>query len=146
MVKIGSVIRMLRLEAATLPTLVQEMNKLMVALLIASVGSACSMGKDDSADKQRAAFDAFCWGFEELIKQPNYDSMDSEQRHDALLARVNPIVEPETHAYIAWDAIRFATAHERYQLFTEAAASTGFSGWECEAMKLHADEVGRPSE
>lgn len=120
------------------------MNKLTIALLIALLASACTERKDDSLDAQRAAYDALCKGFEQLTKKSTYDSMDSQQRHDELLVLVDPIVDPEAHAYVAWDAIRFATAHERYQLFTEAAASSGYSDWECEVMKVHADEVGRP--
>lgn len=118
--------------------------KLRLMIYLALTCCACSTDSDQQSASLVSDFDHFCQAFKELTAQSNYHSLNSEEKHAALMDLLSDEVQAQSHAYIAWDAVRFADAHERYNLFIDAAAASGHNNWTCGPMKQHAHEVGRP--
>lgn len=104
--------------------------------------TGCSADRRQSTTSSDTDFDAFCDAFMKLVALPNYEQLNGEQRQSRLLTIFDGKVATVSNAFIAWDAIQYADAKERYQLFTEAASSSGVENWQCNAMKMHAHEVG----
>lgn len=103
-------------------------------VLIISLGCSAEKAND---------FDAACAAFDELIKVPNYAKKSPAERNEAFENLLASKLNEESEAYIAWQAIGYAEAKERYLLFKEAALSTGVKSWSCESMSNHVHEVGQ---
>lgn len=96
--------------------------------------SACS--------PQSTSFKTVCSNFDELLGLNNYSQMTSIERNTWLLNKSLETLPTNDMALQAWNAIANATASERYELYRDAALSTGLKSWNCESMELAAYEVG----
>ena len=96
--------------------------------------SACS--------PKSSSFTTLCRNFDKLVDLNNYTQMTSEERNTWLLNKSLETLSTSDMALQAWNAIANATASERYQLYKDAALSTGLEDWNCDSMKLAAHEVG----
>lgn len=115
------------------------MRKIRISLLFSSLLAVYSCSETGAGPSD---FDLLCEGFTKLKAESNYNDMNTHDRANALESILVEVLEPDRDAYIAWTAIRNADPVERYHLYQEAARSTGHSGWECEAMRESAHEVG----
>lgn len=101
--------------------------------------SSCSQHEGQTSD-----FELLCRDFTQLTEQSRYEFMSSSERADLLESKLAESLTPDQSAYIAWTAIRNADPAERYNLYQDAAASSGHDGWDCLAMRMHSHEVGSP--
>lgn len=83
-----------------------------------------------------------CEQFDQLTKDSEFSSMNSEARAARLTTGLKAKLSSESNAYIAWLAIRNGPPRERYNLFLEAASSAGEKDWNCPAIEKHGHEVG----
>ncbi len=106
----------------------------------------CTVGCSDSShffafkNEQAEAFDLFCEVFSEIAGREDYKALDPSARNEALLKKLDDRIEVESDVRVAWTAVNYAPAEERYGLFKESAQSVGHPDWQCEAMRLHAHE------
>lgn len=117
-------------------------HKFILIIALALTISACSPDQDSQSTKSRSGFDVLCSEFSKLTQTANYLSLSSEERGKELDGMLTQILRSDNNAYLAWSAIRNATPAERYSLYKEAAASTGYNDWECMAIAQHGQEVG----
>jgi hypothetical protein len=122
------------------PQIMKCTSSLTVALALIIV--ACSQEQSTQPAKTGNGFDVLCSEFSSLTQETDYATLSSEKRSEKLDAMLAQRFEPDNDAYQAWSAIRNASAMERYTLYREAAASTGYNDWECPAIALHGHEVG----
>jgi hypothetical protein len=103
---------------------------------------ACSQEQSTQSAKTGNGFDVLCNEFSSLTQETDYPSLSSEKRGEKLDGMLAQQFEANNNAYLAWSAIRNASPMERYTLYREAAASTGYNDWDCPAIALHGHEVG----
>ncbi len=115
-------------------------SSLTIALALIIV--ACSQEQSTQSANTVNGFDVLCSEFSSLIQEADYPFLSSEKRGEKLDGILAQQFEPNNNAYLAWSAIRNAEPTERYTLYREAAASTGYNDWECPAISLHGHEVG----
>ena len=106
------------------------------------VVSACSAGSNKQVVAAKTDFDFFCEQFTIVTESADFSSLTSEDRASKLDALLIEKLESSSNAYIAWTVIRNGSPSERYFLYKDAAASTGYEDWECPAAKLHGSEIG----
>lgn len=104
--------------------------------------SACSAGENKEAVAAKTEFDSFCEQFTIVTESADFSSLTSEERASILDTMLTEKLEPSSNAYIAWTAIRNGPPSERYFLYKDAAASTGYGDWVCPAAKLHGSAIG----
>lgn len=106
------------------------------------VVAACSSENDRASGETKAEFEVLCDEFTTLAQSSDFAQLLPEVRAEQLeLMLVNKLYLTD-HAYMAWTAIRNATPSERYSLYREAAASSGYQEWSCPAMAEHGHKVG----
>lgn len=101
-------------------------SKLKYFLLVALI-TGCS--------PQKTEFDQVCGYFSELKSQLEQRNLSAAERGDYIFGKVLQTLPVDSDARIAWEAIANAEASQRYNLFVEAAASTGIKDWQCPSMK-----------
>lgn len=106
--------------------------------------SGCSADENKQTVTAKTDFDLFCEQFTMVTESAGFSSSTSEERASTLDAMLTEKLEPSSNAYIAWTAIRNGPPSERYSLYKDAAASTGYGDWACPAVKLHGSEIGSP--
>ncbi len=84
---------------------------------------------------QKTEFDQVCGYFSELQSQLEQRSLSAAERGHYILGKVLQTLPVDSDARIAWEAIANAEASQRYNLFVEAAASTGINNWQCPSMQ-----------
>lgn len=104
--------------------------------------SACSADDSELVIANKKDFDLFCEQFKIITESADFSSSTSEERAAKLDAVLTEKIEPSGNAYIVWSAIRNAPPSERYSLYKDAAASTGYAEWTCPAAELHGSEIG----
>ena len=117
-------------------------HKFILITALALTISACSPEQNGQSTKTDSGFDVLCSEFSTLTQTANYPTLSSEERGNELDGVLARKLRPDNDAYLAWSAIRNATPAERYSLYREAAASTGYNDWECAAIAQHGQEVG----
>jgi hypothetical protein len=118
------------------------MRYLCLSALFLLVLSACSEDENKQSVTAKTDFDLLCEQFTILTESAGFSSLTSEERASKLDAMLTEKLEPSSNAYIAWTAIRNGPPSERYFLYKDAAASTGYEDWTCPAAKLHGSEIG----
>jgi hypothetical protein len=122
------------------PQIMKSKSSLTVAFVL--IIAACSQEQSTKSANTANGFDVLCSEFSSLTKEADYPSLSSEKRGEKLDGILAQQFEPNNNAYLAWSAIRNASPTERYTLYREAAASTGYRDWECPAIARHGHEVG----
>ena len=115
---------------------------LCLSVLFLLVLSACSADENKLIVAAKTDFDLFCEQLTMVTESADFSSLTSEERASQLDAVLTEKLEPSSNAYMAWAAIRNGTPSERYFLYKDAAASTGYENWACPAVKLHGSEIG----
>lgn len=87
-------------------------------------------------------FEKVCMYFQQLGKLPNIDTMTNQQRNNFIMDNITQNLKSDSDARVAWEAIAYVEAGERYDLFKSAAESVGSSKWQCTAMKDLAMKTG----
>ena len=115
---------------------------LCLSVLFLLVFSACSADENKLIVAAKTDFDLFCEQFTMVTESADFSTLTSEERASTLDTILTEKLESSSNAYIAWTAIRNGPPSERYFLYKDAAASTGYEDWECPAAKLHGSEIG----
>ena len=87
-------------------------------------------------------FDKVCRYFQLLEKESNLEKMTNLERTDFILENINKNLKPSSNARAAWEAISYAVADQRYELYKSATESVLKKKWQCEAMKKLAPITG----
>lgn len=109
-------------------------------LLIISIAMLAFIGC--SSENKIRDFDMVCGYFGELRAAPNLADMNSEQRNEFIMERIEANLSERSNARVGWEAIRSAQSDQRYELFKSAADSIQAGDWHCEPMKELAVSTG----
>lgn len=115
------------------------MNKISIIL----AGVLLSVGLLGCADKNKTTndFQAVCTYFQELEKQENVNSLTAEERNKFIVARIEQNI-PASAVSISWEAVSYAVAEQRYEIFKMGAESELKETWDCLAMEKLAPLTG----
>jgi hypothetical protein len=113
------------------------MNKLFV---IASMALALFISFTIHASEND--FDKVCDYFGELQKMANEAAMTHQQRNTFIMDKISKDLPAASNARAAWEAIGYAEAEQRYELFKSAAESVINTPWQCPAMEKLAPKTG----
>jgi hypothetical protein len=86
-------------------------------------------------------FQAVCTYFEELVKLENVNSLTAEDRNKFIVARIEQNI-PASAASISWEAVSYAVAEQRYEIFKMGAESELKETWDCPTMERLAPLTG----
>lgn len=111
-------------------------------LLVLLILTACSPKSNGDNAATKEEFGVLCAEFTTLVQSTDFSQLDSEERAAQLDLKLANNLNTTDNAYMAWTAIRNGPPSERYTLFKEAAASTGYTEWSCPAIAQHGHEVG----
>lgn len=86
-------------------------------------------------------FQAVCTYFQELEQQENVNSLTAEDRNKFIVARIEQNI-PASAASVSWEAVSYAVAEQRYEIFKMGAESELKETWDCPAMEKLAPLTG----
>lgn len=115
------------------------MNK----ILIASTCVVLSAGLLGCADNSETTndFQAVCTYFQELEKLESVNSLTAEGRNKFIVTLIEKNI-PASDASISWEAVSYAVAEQRYEIFKMGAESVLKETWDCPAMEKLAPLTG----
>tara|TARA_R100000656_G_scaffold32180_1_gene27960 strand:- start:140 stop:496 length:357 start_codon:yes stop_codon:yes gene_type:complete len=115
------------------------MSQYLIALAVMVLGAAL-LGCADN-NKATNDFQAVCTYFQELERQENVNSLTTEERNKFIVARIEQNI-PASAASVSWDAVSYAVAEQRYEIFKMGAESELKETWDCPAMEKLAPLTG----
>jgi len=87
-------------------------------------------------------FDKVCNYFSQLQKSPKVDEMTHRQRNNFIIKKINSELSETSNARVAWEAVAFAVAEQRYELYKSSVESVLKKEWSCAAMQQLAHKTG----
>ncbi len=115
------------------------MNKCLFLLtgMVLSVGlSGCAENKGVTND-----FQAVCTYFQELERLENVGLLTAGERNNFIVALIEKNI-PASAASASWEAVSYAVAEQRYEIFKMGAESELRETWSCPAMEKLAPLTG----
>lgn len=115
----------------------------MCKCLFLLAGMVLNVGLLGCADNNESTNDfyAVCTYFQELEKFENVDSLTVEERNKFIVARIEQNI-PASAASISWEAVSYAVAEQRYEIFKMGAESELKAAWDCPSMEKLAPLTG----
>ena len=111
-----------------------------LVLCVSMVLGAALLGCADNNETTND-FQAVCTYFQELDRQEDVNSLTTEERNKFIVARIEQNI-PASAASVSWEAVSYADAEQRYEIFKLGAESELKEDWNCPSMEKLAPLTG----